>query len=740
MLGSVCLKTKWGWDRIIAGLGLCALFFLATYSLYRIVPREYRSSVTAGSDSVAEPVLVEREMIQTVPVDSPITGLTLFFPDTGAERAGDIKVNIVGEKSRQVYFDGAVSLTEKSERGEAVLPFSHTAVAGQDSHLVVTVTPESSAGVTVLCLRDQAVFDGVLTVDGVLAEGSLTYQTTQLREYWTWRRTVPPLYGVLCLLLIRLAFLGKAWYEKKSGKAVSFFRDEMWWRQTVCCGFLLISAVFFARNAAYFGVAWTNPEFFCQTRLISLFSHGVMALMYMAVTGLISYIALASPPLERAAAVSVLVIGLFYMIAITPLSPPDEAHHYQSTYQLSNYLLFQWDDPEMGYSAHFDYRGLSRHENVPGGYLRMITEWSMSGGQGERVTIPTPRKLSYPIEYLPQVIGLTVGRLLNLNFLGIFYLGRLTNLIFFAASVYFAVKRIPRFKALMALIAILPMTLHQAASYSYDAFINAMALLFVSALIREYNGEGKMNWKDFLWLLIPGALLAPAKAVYGVMLLLALLIPPQRFGGRKQKWGAIAAAALLCGGMLVAANFSSLQYRVQSAAKDAVEVDAQAGGQLYTVGFILEHPMETARIFLNTLKDQGIVWLMCGIGWYLSGLSLDISIVYVGWFAALLLLSVLACGQGAPKVTLGQRASFVICSGLVVLLAMLGMFTGWTVMGSPVVEGIQGRYFIPILPLLLLAVSGNWEAKWSQHENGIFAGGCVAHTLVILQIFSITIH
>ena len=36
---------------------------------------------------------------------------------------------------------------------------------------------------------------------------------------------------------------------------------------------------------------------------------------------------------------------------------------------------------------------------------------------------------------------------------------------------------------------------------------------------------------------------------------------------------------------------------------------------------------------------------------------------------------------------------------------MLSMFLSWTSDNRPIIAGIQGRYFVPILPLLCLAVS-----------------------------------
>lgn len=739
-LGSDRVSTKEKRYGFLASLGLCVLFLAATLSLYGIVPKQYQAGPTAGSDAESESIFIGRELLQTVPVDNPIVGMTLFFSKPAGQGADTVRIAVSGQESGQVYYDGVISLAELPESGEAALPFLRTAEAGQDAFLEVRVTSAEPADFGILCSAKDPLHYGALTADGVLSESSLVYRRTLLRDYWTWRRTMPLPYAIVCLLLVKLAFLAKAWYEKKSGKTVPFPRNEKWWQRVVCGGFLLACGIFFLRNAVYLGVACAKPECYSQVRRISAFSYGVMALMNLAVTGLVSYIVLKSPSVERIAAVSVLVLGLFYMVAITPLSPPDEGYHYQSSYKLSNYLIFRWDRPEMGNSAHFDYSELAPHENASSAYLRIMTEGLSSGDQGEETLIPKPRSgLSYSIEYLPQAIGLALGRILNLNFLGIFYLGRLTNLAFFAVCAYFAVKRIPRFKVLMALAALLPMTLQQAASYSYDAFINGMAFLFIASLIREYTAEGKMTGKDFLWLLIPGALLTPAKVVYSTMLFLTFLIPARRFGSGKRKWGMIAFAAAICLGALVAFNFTSLYNRVMSAFPGHEIQSAITGEAYYSVNDILRDPLEILRIFWRTLRNDLLLWMWCIIGYALSGLSLPIPMLYVYGFAGLLVLSVALRGQEEVKILPGQRAAFVGCFAAVVLLTMFAMLIGWTTAGDSVVQGVQGRYFLPVLPLLGMAFSGNirWKPAWI--EKALLCCGLGIHVYTVLWVFTRTI-
>ena len=58
--------------------------------------------------------------------------------------------------------------------------------------------------------------------------------------------------------------------------------------------------------------------------------------------------------------------------------------------------------------------------------------------------------------------------------------------------------------------------------------------------------------------------------------------------------------------------------------------------------------------------------------------------------------------------------NFLIVVGTA-LLIIGAMYISWTGVGAEVVEGVQGRYFIPLLPLLLLCVSMKQNyIKWNH--------------------------
>ncbi len=410
-------------------------------------------------------------------------------------------------------------------------------------------------------------------------------------------------------------------------------------------------------------------------------------------------------PKENIFAALTLIAGCFYLFTMTPISIPDEQYHHFTTYKLSNYLLLHLDDPDKGDSKDLDYSGCAGHFNVSSAYLRLID------GDGEKLLVPSEKidiphldALKYFIQYLSPAIGISLGRILNLPFMQLFLLGRFFNLLFFTICVYFAVKRTPQFKNLFGLIALMPMSLHQAASYSYDCFINGISFVLISSLLKAIYEEGAISKKDIAWIIVSGSLLAPAKVVYCPILLLALLIPRERFTSKKRKIITVLLIYLVCFLFMLIFMGSNLISFLSSNLEETSDTINYAGGHNYTIGFILKNPLETLEIFWNTYKAY-YGWFYQSLGSILAGYSL----IVPGWIFSILvfnaLVSALSCDDSKFKLTNLNRLIFVLIYIIVVILVMFSMFTGWTSDTLTIIQGVQGRYLIPTLPLLFMTLN-----------------------------------
>lgn len=438
---------------------------------------------------------------------------------------------------------------------------------------------------------------------------------------------------------------------------------------------------------------------------------------------------------EKLVAGMVVAFGLLYCVVITPISPPDEKHHYQSAYQLSNYLTLRLNSLDQGDASHFDYTGIT-DSNTSEGYLRMLGDLTIDDELEGEVTIPMPRSLNYFIEYLPQAIGISAGRILGLGFVGVFYLGRLCNLLFYSACVYWALRTAKRFQPILAMVSLLPMSLHQAASYSYDGFINGIAFVLIAYLINGIYGTGALSKMEYVRILLLGMLLAPAKVVYAAILLLALAIPGERFENRRQQVIKLLLLFAAAGAMVLLFQLPMLT----KLAADSTERTLNWEGQHnYDLNFIFEHPIKTARIFVDTLKAMGSWYYETCIGRRLSSLSLALPKSIVSVFTVLMVLAIPERADGPFQTKRGERFLFGIVFVGTILLIMLSLFVGWTSDTRTTIQGVQGRYFLPILPLGLMALSNRTIVRTRDYLKWQYAAVAVLQSWIIIYILQYTI-
>jgi len=412
-------------------------------------------------------------------------------------------------------------------------------------------------------------------------------------------------------------------------------------------------------------------------------------------------------------------IGLFYLLLMTPLSIPDEQHHYQSAHLLANYLSFQ-EDKNVSKISYFDYSYLQGHYNVSSAYQRLAEEGIKQDKNDKYTNIPRPYKIGYFILYVPQALGVLIARFLNLNFFGVFYLGRFTNLIFYVMCVFCAIKSVNEFKLPLFIIGLLPMSIHQAASFSYDAFINGISIVFIAYLIRILYESKEISKKDILALSITGILLAPAKLVYFPIVSLVFLVLPERYGWKKAKGYIIAVGIFIIGLAMLLLFFHD---EIIKSTQQSNNLNWE-GQHNYTISFIMGHPKQTIAIFLNTINTMGTMYYQSMIGRYLSGLSLGLPRWYIAAFLIILLGSVFYCKKISWSPKRLHRILFLFVIFSVILLCMLSMFLFWTSDTRDIIQGVQGRYFIPLIPLGLLLLKN----KYFSIKNKIYSFvliGCI---------------
>lgn len=380
--------------------------------------------------------------------------------------------------------------------------------------------------------------------------------------------------------------------------------------------------------------------------------------------------------------------GLSMLIVMAPMSVPDEYYHYNSSFVLSNVLLGKSDI--YGYEKEYcDFEGIQEHRNVNSAYIRVMEDiFEKDADLGEAVNRSVRiDALRHPIIYLAPACGIALGRIMGFNFVQIYYLGCFFHLMLYIFLVLTAIKLIPVYKELLLIIAAFPMSMQQAASFSYDVIINGMSFVLVAYMMKLTYEKAQVKWKDIFILTVFGGILCPHKIVYSALLLLVFIIPGNNFNGFKDRW--IKLAVIFCGVlMIVAATQLPVFQNLLTGGK------APALARSYGVRFMLEHPWKYARLLYETVRVYLTDWVMHGIGSSLAGVTLSVCGYLIWGFFIVMAVSCFQANGAVRTLNVWQKAvcCLTVFAGILIIAAALS--NGKT-FGLNTIPGIQGRYFIP---------------------------------------------
>ena len=297
----------------------------------------------------------------------------------------------------------------------------------------------------------------------------------------------------------------------------------------------------------------------------------------------------------------------------------------------------------------------------------------------------------------PAAIGVLIGRAFLPTVGGIVLLGRLTNFAVFMAAVYFIIKRVKFGKLVFLFLAITPMMIHQMASLSYDVFNLVAIFAFVAFCINLSMQKSKLSKNQYIQSFGIVLLLGISKPNNLLMVPLLLGIIAEKYhhprlrkiinfiNSIKQRWGITKYRILATSTMLVIVAL------ILSVLRESINVNRLKDTVLNTVLYTNVNGQ------LDPIATTGIVG---NFGWLAYRFPEWIVIL---WFVV---LTIVLLGYKAPKVS--KRLSiWALATFLLVCASVFGAL-GYAqyIHGSNVLLGIQGRYFTPLLSLLILVFAG----------------------------------
>lgn len=68
---------------------------------------------------------------------------------------------------------------------------------------------------------------------------------------------------------------------------------------------------------------------------------------------------------------------------------------------------------------------------------------------------------------------------------------------------------------------------------------------------------------------------------------------------------------------------------------------------------------------------------------------------------------------------------------------MTAMLVGWTPISSAVIEGVQGRYLIPVIPFVLMCLKNDKVVRTAGNDEILIFAVCAMDCYVVLRLISI---
>ena len=304
-----------------------------------------------------------------------------------------------------------------------------------------------------------------------------------------------------------------------------------------------------------------------------------------------------------------------------------------------------------------------------------------------------------PIAYLPYIPAAAVGRLLRLDFPDLLLLMRLFGIAAFTALAAYAIRVSPALKWGFVLIAMLPVSLYNRSVLSADGAALSSALVITALCLRAARKSAAGSiWKRSLWM----TFCALSKQPQIVFVLLELMTC--RLRDLRQRWRSGLIVILPC---LI---LSPLWVLAVSAEVGAwrLQMDRyhppEEFNPLWKLHYMWEHPLHFPMAVWTTFTDWGDrLWpeLIGILGWQ--------DIWLRSWIYPVLTVLLLFVAVQRLQLDGVTRVRVAALSGLTVLayvvVVYLIFFLTYTPLDVDHVRGVQGRYFIIVLPVAAIFVA-----------------------------------
>lgn len=351
------------------------------------------------------------------------------------------------------------------------------------------------------------------------------------------------------------------------------------------------------------------------------------------------------------------------------------------------------------------------------------------------------------IKYLPAAIGFYLGALIRLPKLICLQIAELFSCIFFIVLGAISLKLAPYKKEVFLFTLLMPMTIQQCSSINPDVIVISCSVLMTALILNMKHRDRKVTWKDIIILGLLLLAIYVAKMIYVPIILAVLIVPFDKFylpigkdkdlapALRKYKWVILGLLIVLVGLFLFITR-NDYFFKV-----------------LYAC---MLQPGRTLLIFKSTLAGLYYFYVQTFVGCF-GWLDLFVSNLYIIIFFIMMFYINLFLKKNEldiyKKLRIRDRILMIVIAAAIFVLVFISMVS-WsfelegfsknvdiaTIRGQlyqiSLMLGVQGRYFIPILPMTLISIGPGNELTNKKTYYGLQGAFYIYTIIYVIKMIS----
>lgn len=425
-------------------------------------------------------------------------------------------------------------------------------------------------------------------------------------------------------------------------------------------------------------------------------------------------------PLSKVFVFVALPIIVITSILLYPGTACDENDHYVAAYILSSKIM--GEDITM---VREEDTGIIYNRwavpNMEGVYMAMSQVGHRSGNQAVVKNVHNGHTGQDIIYFLPAV-GITIGRILNLNAFTTYYLARFMNVLLYLTVGYITLTIARYGVGILFCFLLLPLTINQCISVNQDCFCFVISFLAISYWTKIRYGiveeKRKLTLMEFATIAMLFIILLSCKAYVLVMGVYCILPWSQMYGASWKRVGTLIFAVAFGFALLI--GIMEVSGKVGYATSLINMIFGKIDTSSYSLAYFAGRPLDFVAIIFATVKEQLFLWFWDAFGSRLSWETYFSPIYAISFATIIFLLAVSEDSVDFRIPALGKWLVILIQLGFMGIVIVRALY--WTGLGRETIWGIQGRYFIPVLPLVFFSCIPQKPLKIieSQHLISVF--------------------